>query len=102
MATTESFHVNANELLAKVKQVLHEGNVRRIAIRQDSRTIAEFPLTVGVIGAAFAPILVAVGAIAAVLTDCTIVVERRDAADEPEPSPAPSEPSAFEDVAPDA
>ena len=79
MAGTESFQVNANELLAKVKQVLHEGNVRRIAIRQGDRTIAEFPLTVGVVGAAFAPILVAVGAIAAVMTDCTIVVERRDA-----------------------
>lgn len=96
MATTESFHVNGNELLAKVKQVLHEGNARRIAIRQDSRTIAEFPLTVGVIGAAFAPILVAVGAIAAVLTDCTIVVERRDPGDESAPSEPPAEPSAEE------
>ncbi|MCZ2109866.1 MAG: DUF4342 domain-containing protein [Dehalococcoidia bacterium] len=84
MATTESFHVDANELLAKVRQLLHEGNVRRIAIRQDGRTIAEFPLTAGVIGAAFAPVLVAVGAIAAVLTDCTIVIERRDPETEPE------------------
>lgn len=79
MPTTESFHVDTNELLAKVKELLHEGNVRRIIIRQGSRTVAEFPLTVGIVGAAFAPILVAVGALAAVLTDCTIDVERKDA-----------------------
>ena len=55
---------------------LHEGNVRRIVIKQDGRTIAEFPLTVGVVGAVLAPLLAAVGALAAVLTECTIEVER--------------------------
>ena len=59
-----------------VKKLLHEGNVRRIVIKQAGRTVVEFPLTVGVIGAVFAPILAAVGALAAVLTDCTVEVER--------------------------
>jgi uncharacterized integral membrane protein len=56
--------------------VLHEGNVRRIVIKQEGRTVAEFPLTVGVVGAVVAPILAAVGALAAVLTECSIEVER--------------------------
>ena len=73
---TESFKVTSEQLVDAVKKLLHEGNVRRVVIKQDARTIAEFPLTVGVIGAVFAPILAAVGALAAVLTECTIEVER--------------------------
>jgi hypothetical protein len=72
----ESFKVAADQLVDAVKRLLHEGNVRRIIIKQDGRTVAEFPMTVGVIGAVFAPVLAAVGALAAVLTDCTIEVER--------------------------
>jgi hypothetical protein len=72
----ESFKVAADQLVDSVKKLLHEGNVRRVIIKQDTRTIAEFPLTVGVIGAVLAPMLAAVGAIAAVVTDCTIEVER--------------------------
>ena len=72
----ESFKVAADQLVDAVKQLLHEGNVRRIVIKQDGRPVAEFPMTVGVIGAVFAPVLAAVGALAAVLTDCTIEVER--------------------------
>ncbi|HEY7292258.1 MAG TPA: DUF4342 domain-containing protein [Vicinamibacterales bacterium] len=72
----ESFKVAGTQLLDAVKKLLHEGNVRRVIIKQESRTVAEFPLTVGVIGTALAPILVAVGAIAAVLSECTIEVER--------------------------
>jgi uncharacterized protein DUF4342 len=72
----ESFKVAADQLVDAVKKLLHEGNVRRVIIKQDTRTIAEFPLTVGVIGAVLAPVLAAVGAIAAVITDCTIEVER--------------------------
>ena len=72
----ESFKVAADQLVDAVKKLLHEGNVRRIVIKQAGRTVVEFPLTVGVIGAVFAPILAAVGALAAVLTDCTIEVER--------------------------
>jgi hypothetical protein len=73
---TESFKVAGNQLVDAVKKLLHEGNVRRVIIKQEGKSIAEFPLTVGVIGAVFAPILAAVGALAAVLTECTIEVER--------------------------
>jgi hypothetical protein len=72
----ESFKVKGEQLVDAVKKLLHEGNVRRVVIKQDTRPIVEFPLTVGVIGAVFAPILAAVGALAAVLTECTIEVER--------------------------
>jgi len=73
---TESFKVTGQQLLDAVKKLLHEGNVRRVIIKQDGRVIAEFPLTVGVIGAVVAPLLAAVGALAAVLTECTVDVER--------------------------
>ena len=73
---TESFKVAADQLLDAVEKLLHEGNVRRVIIKHDGHTIAEFPLTVGVVGAVLAPILAAVGALAAVLTDCSIEVER--------------------------
>jgi len=72
----ESFKVAAEQLVDAVKKLLHEGNVRRIVIKQDGRTVAEFPLTVGVVGAVIAPVLAAVGALAAVLTECTVEVER--------------------------
>jgi uncharacterized integral membrane protein len=72
----ESFKVAAEQMVDAVKKVLHEGNVRRIVIKQEGRTVAEFPLTVGVVGAVVAPILAAVGALAAVLTECSIEVER--------------------------
>lgn len=72
----ESFKVDGAELLDRVKQILEAGNARSIVIKQDGRRIAEFPLTVGVVGAVFAPVLAAVGALAAVLSRCTIEVER--------------------------
>jgi Domain of unknown function (DUF4342) len=72
----ESFKVAGNQLVDAVKTLLHEGNVRRIVIKHEGRTVVEFPLTVGVIGAVLAPILAAVGALAAVLTESTIEVER--------------------------
>ena len=74
---TEEFKVSGEELLAKVKQLVNEGNVRRIIIKdKDGKILVEMPLTLGVVGAVFAPILAAVGAIAALVTECTIVVER--------------------------
>ena len=79
----ESFKVTGAQLVDAVKKLLHEGNVRRVIIKQDDRTIAEFPLSVGVIGAVFAPVLAAIGALAAVLTECTIEVERGGDAKEP-------------------
>lgn len=72
----ESFKVTGAQLIDKVKSLIHEGNVRRVIIKQDERTIAEFPLTVGVVGAVLAPPLAAIGAIAALVTECTIEVER--------------------------
>jgi hypothetical protein len=72
----ESFKVAADQLVDAVKKIVHEGNVRRIVIKQDSRTVAEFPMTVGVVGAVVAPVLAAVAALAAVLTEGTIEVER--------------------------
>jgi Domain of unknown function (DUF4342) len=73
-----SVRATGSELLATIKNVIHEGNVRRITIKQEGHTIAEFPLTFGVVGAALAPALAAIGAIAALVTDCTIEIERDD------------------------
>jgi len=73
---TESFKVAADQLVDAIKQIVHEGNVRRVIIKQEGRSVVEFPITVGVIGTVFAPMLAAAGALAAVLTDCTIEVER--------------------------
>jgi len=74
---TEEFRVSGEEVLAKVKELVHEGNVRRIAIRNEKgETVVEFPLTVGVVGALLLPMWAAIGAVAALLTNCTIVVER--------------------------
>ena len=72
----ESFKVSSAQLVETMKKLLHEGNVRRVTITHEGRTVVEFPLTVGVIGAVFAPMLAAVGALAAILTECTIEVER--------------------------
>ena len=76
---TEEFTVNGEELVAKVKALINEGNIRRIIIKDvEGKILVEFPLAIGVIGAVLAPILAAVGAIAALVTKCTIVVERRE------------------------
>jgi hypothetical protein len=74
---TEEFKVNGGEILNKFKEILHEGNIRRIILKnEEGRTIVEIPLTVGIIGAALVPVLAAVGAIAALATNLTIVVEK--------------------------
>ena len=74
----ESYQVRGEEVMKKVKELIAEGNVRKIKIEsKDGKTIAEFPLTAGVIGALLAPPLAAIGAIAALVTECTISVERR-------------------------
>ena len=75
----ETFKVNGEQLLAKVKQLLKEGNIRWIIIKDKSgKVVVEFPLTIGVVGAVLAPTLAAIGAIAALLTECEIVVEREE------------------------
>ncbi len=81
--TQESFSVRSEHLVDRVKELIHEGNVRRIIIRHEGNTIMELPLTVGVIGAVFAPMLAAVGALAALLTECTVEVHRTDQEAEP-------------------
>jgi hypothetical protein len=79
MHRTEEFHVTGEELLAKARQLVHEGNIRRLIIRNETgHTLIEIPLTFGVVGAALLPSWAAVGAIAARATDCTIVGARRD------------------------
>jgi len=78
---TEHLKVNGDRLLGEVRRLVAEGNVRRITIKQGEHTVAEFPLTVGVAGAVLAPWLAAVGAIAALVTDSSIIVERVDRAD---------------------
>jgi len=74
----EEFRVSGEELVEKIKEIIKEGNARKIIIKnEDGESVVEFPLTVGAIGALIAPILAAVGAIAALLTKCTIVVEKK-------------------------
>ncbi len=76
--TKEEFKVKGEELLAKVKQLIKEGNVRKITIKdKGGKTLVVLPLTVGVVGAVLVPVLAAVGTIAALVTECTIAVERR-------------------------
>jgi hypothetical protein len=72
----ETIKVQGGQLLEQTKKLIEEGNVRRVVIKQGEHTVAEFPLTIGVVGAVLAPVLAAVGAIAAVASDCTILVER--------------------------
>jgi hypothetical protein len=73
----ETFKVNGEELLKKVKEIIKEGNVRKITIKnKEGKTIVEFPLTIGVVGALLVPMFAAIGAIAALITECTITVER--------------------------
>lgn len=83
---SEEFKVNGEELLAKVKALIAEGNVRRIIIKNnEGKVVVEIPLTLGVIGAVLVPPFAAVGAIAALLTECTIAVERDDKGDKETP-----------------
>jgi hypothetical protein len=72
----EIIKAEGSQLIDQIKRLIHEGNVRRISIKQDDRTVVEFPLTIGVIGVVLAPVLAAAGALAALLTECTIEVER--------------------------
>ena len=72
----EEFRITGEQLLQRVKQLLHEGNVRRIIVKQDDRTLIEIPLTIGVAGILLAPTLAALGALAALVSECTIVVEK--------------------------
>ena len=78
-SSKEEFKVKGEDLLGKVKEIIRAGNVRRLIIKdKDEKTLIEIPLTIGVVGIAIAPVLAAVGAIAALVTECTILVERTE------------------------
>jgi hypothetical protein len=93
------------ELVQRVEVLIHEGNVRRVVVKQDGRAIVEFPLTIGVVGAAIAPIVAALGAIVALATECTVEIERvQPSAESPTTLPgmgAPQDVSA-EEIAPES
>lgn len=72
----EEIKVSGSQLVDKVKDLLHEGNIRRIVIKQNDETVMELPLTLAAVGIVIAPVLAAVGAFAALATNCSIVVER--------------------------
>ncbi|MFA6949068.1 MAG: DUF4342 domain-containing protein [Lentimicrobiaceae bacterium] len=79
MQTKEEFKVKGEELLGKIKELIHAGNVSRIIIKNEDGTVyMEIPVTIGVIGAIFAPVLAAVGALAALVANFTIEVIRRN------------------------
>ena len=76
---TEEFQVRGEEIVSKIKELLHEGNIRRVIIKnEDGRTLIDMPLTIGVVGALVVPQLAAIGAIAALLAHGTIVVEKAE------------------------
>ena len=77
--TSETFSINGEHLLKKVKELIAEGNIRKITIKdKNGKELMTFPLTVGVVGAVFAPVLAAIGALAALVGECTITVEREE------------------------
>lgn len=72
----QTIETTGDQVLATIKQLIEAGNVRRIRVRQKDHVIAEFPLTFGVIGTVLAPIVAAIGALTALMTECTIEVEK--------------------------
>jgi hypothetical protein len=77
---TEEFRVEGEKLIAKIKELIHEGTIRRIIIKdKEGKTVMEIPMTFGVVGVLIAPQLAAIGAIAALLTEATVIVEKADA-----------------------
>ncbi len=80
MAETEKFRVSGSEIVEKVKQLIHEGNIRKVRLVHEDRTIIEIPLSIGApvaaLGIMAAPVLAAIGAFAALVTECTIEVEK--------------------------
>ncbi len=82
MDQVEEFDVKGDDLLARIKELIAEGNVRRVTIKNaEGRTMLEIPLTIGVVGALIAPVAAAIGAVAALVAECTITVTREDEPD---------------------
>ena len=76
---TEEFKVEGERLIGKIKDLIHEGNIRRIIIKdKEGKTVMEIPVTIGVVGVLLAPQLAAIGAIAALITEATVVVEKSE------------------------
>ena len=82
MTTKEKFTVSGSQLVEKVKQLIHEGNIRKVRVLHEGRTVLEIPLSIGApaaaIGIMAAPVLAALGAFAALVTECTIEVEKTE------------------------
>jgi len=75
----EEFKVNGDDLVKKIKEIINEGNIRRIIIKNEKGvTLIEVPLTLGVVGAVLIPVWAAIGVIAAMVTNCTVVVEKKE------------------------
>ncbi|HEY9261452.1 DUF4342 domain-containing protein [Chitinophaga sp.] len=84
MTTKETFTLHGENLVKKVKELIAEGNIRKITIAdKEGKELMSFPLTIGIVGAIFAPILAAIGAVAALIGECSIIVEREPEKDEP-------------------
>ncbi len=76
---TEEFKITGDQVLTKIRELVHEGNIRRITLKnEEGRTLIEIPLTLGVVGALLLPVWAAIGAVAALATRCSILVERND------------------------
>jgi len=73
----ETVKLQGGQVVDEVRKLIHEGNVRRVVVKQKGQIVAEFPLTVGVVASVVAPVLAAIGALVALLTDCSIDLERR-------------------------
>ena len=73
----ETVKLQGEQVVDEVRKLIHEGNVRRVVVKQKNEVVAEFPLTVGVVASVAAPVLAAIGALVALLTDCSIDLERR-------------------------
>ena len=74
----DSIKAESGQRLDRLKELVHQGNVRRVVVQHEGRTVAEFPLTAGVVATLIAPVVAAIGAIAALLKDCTIAIEREE------------------------
>jgi hypothetical protein len=90
----EKIEGTTDQILAQIKRLLDEGNIRRVVVKQQGRVVAEFPLTVGVVGTVLAPVAAAIGALTAVVADCSIEVEKTAAPAASAPEAAAPEGSA--------
>ena len=86
----EKLEGTTDQILAQIKRLIDEGNIRKVVVKQRGRVIAEFPLTVGVVGTVIAPLAAAIGALTAVLAECSIEVEKVADEDKPVTAMAPT------------